>query len=94
MYGYLSDTKQFVFDCALELQEHIDNLWGQERDDDPQVSVSMNRYAARVEVDSESGSVVIWCSESHGELTKECLIELFTDECGRWSTFYNVAKSR
>ena len=83
MYGFMEREQSELDVMAAALQDWIESKMGPSPREVPQVSVSCGAYASAIEVDG----IVLWCSESHGDITAESLIQLFRDECEKAAVF-------
>lgn len=83
MYGFMEREQSPLDVMAAALQDWIELQMGPSPREVPQVSVSCGAYAAAVEVDGK----VLWCSETHDDITTASLIQLFRDECAKLSVF-------
>lgn len=83
MYGFMEREQSELDVMAASLQNWIESQMGDHPKEVPVVSVCCCAYASAIEVDG----VVLWCSESHDDITPESLIQLFRDQCQKMSVF-------
>lgn len=83
MHGFMEREQSEVDVMAAALQGWIESRIGLGLKEVPEVSVSCGAYAAAIEVDG----AVLWCSETHGAITAESLIQMYRDECGKRAVF-------
>ncbi len=83
MYGFREREQSELDEMAASLQSWIESKMGECPREIPVVSVCYGAYSSAIEVDG----MVLWCSESHDDITTESLIQLFRDQCEKMAAF-------